>query len=127
MQNIVEVIADYTDEDNYTHIDAYFDTDPDSEGRTVAIVCNDTKKVYFIDNGVRNDPKVKEAINELLTKTEETETLEENLIDTVIEEIKSDILVGDLTAIFALLTFVPVKNLISFLPEEKWEAYNSLK
>ncbi len=60
-------------------------------------------------------------------KTEEREMLEENLIDTVIEEIKSDISVGDLTAIFELLKFVPVKHLISFLPEEKWETYNSLK
>ena len=37
------------------------------------------------------------------------------LIDRVIEEIKNDILVGDLTAIDELLTFVPKENLTSKL------------
>lgn len=47
------------------------------------------------------------------------------LIDRVIEEIKNDILVGDLTAIDALLTFVPKENLIAFLPEEEQERYEN--
>lgn len=47
------------------------------------------------------------------------------LIDRVIEEIKNDILVGDLTAIDELLTFVPKENLIAFLPEEEWERFEN--
>ena len=47
------------------------------------------------------------------------------LIDRVIEEIKNDILAGDLTAIDALLTFVPKENLIAFLPEEEWERFEN--
>ena len=45
------------------------------------------------------------------------------LIERVIEEIKKDILNGDLTAIDSLLTFVPKENLMSYLPEEEWERF----
>jgi hypothetical protein len=47
------------------------------------------------------------------------------LIDRVIEEIKNDILNGDLTAIDALLTFVPKENLIAFLPEDERERFEN--
>jgi hypothetical protein len=47
------------------------------------------------------------------------------LIDRVIEEIKNDILAGDLTAIDELLKFIPKENLISFLPEEEWERFEN--
>jgi hypothetical protein len=47
------------------------------------------------------------------------------LIDRVIEEIKKDILDGDLTAIDSLLTFVPKENLIAFLPEDEWERFEN--
>ena len=39
------------------------------------------------------------------------------VIDKVIEQIKKDIFVEDWTAIEELLTFVPLENLIGFLPE----------
>ena len=42
----------------------------------------------------------------------------DNLIDSVIEQIKEDIKDGDLTAIDELLRFVPKKNLIGYLPED---------
>jgi len=63
----MEFRNDYTDDDNYTHID-YWATDDenDEDGRTVAIVCNDTMKVYFIDNSFRNSEVVMELIKEVL-------------------------------------------------------------
>lgn len=44
--------------------------------------------------------------------------MSEKLIDDVIEQIKKDILSGDLTAIDELLRYVPTKNLEAFLSEE---------
>ena len=48
---------------------------------------------------------------------EETEDMD-NLVDSVIDQIKEDINGGDLTAIDELLRFVPKENLIGYLPEE---------
>lgn len=59
--------------------------------------------------------------------TEEREQLQDNLVDTVIEQIKKDIEVGDVSAIFAMLTYCPAEQLIQYLPEEKWEAYKELR
>lgn len=47
------------------------------------------------------------------------------LIDRVIEEIKRDFAMGDLTALDELLSFVPRENLIGYLPEEEWEQYEN--
>lgn len=47
---------------------------------------------------------------------EETEDMD-NLVDSVIDQIKEDINGGDLTAIDELLRFVPKENLIGYLPE----------
>ena len=47
------------------------------------------------------------------------------LVDRVIEEIKNNILAGDLTAIDELLKFIPKENLIAFLPEEEWERFEN--
>lgn len=66
MKPIHEVITDYTDDDNYTHIDVYHSSDPNSSGKSVAIVCRDTKKVYYIDNMYRRTPQVDEAIANVL-------------------------------------------------------------
>ena len=41
----------------------------------------------------------------------------QELIDAVLEQIKTDIKSGDLTAIAELLKFVPEKYLIGYLPE----------
>ncbi len=54
------------------------------------------------------------------------EELKQQLIDTVIDRIKFDLLNGDETAIDELLNFVPNKNLVWFLPERDWEKYQSL-
>ena len=55
---------DYTDEQNFTHIDAW--VDDNEEGRTIAIVCRDTKKVYFAENMYRDEPMVLTAISQVL-------------------------------------------------------------
>jgi DNA-directed RNA polymerase subunit RPC12/RpoP len=47
------------------------------------------------------------------------------LIDRVIEQIKSDIASGDITALDELLTFVPRENLIGFLPEEEHKRFEN--
>ncbi len=61
-----EVKNDYTDDQNYTHIDAWDSDDENAEGETVAIVCRATKKVFYIDNGFRLNEKVSAAITEVL-------------------------------------------------------------
>ena len=48
-----------------------------------------------------------------------------SLIDRVIEEIRKDFAMGDLTALDELLTFVPRENLIGYLPEEEWDKYEN--
>ncbi len=47
------------------------------------------------------------------------------LIERVLEQIKADLSMGDVTAIEELLSFVPKENLIGYLPEEKWEQYEN--
>ena len=66
MKHIAEIITDHIDEDNFQYVDAYFDDDADSEGKTIAMVCLDTKKVVFIHNEYRLVSKVKNAIKEIL-------------------------------------------------------------
>ena len=62
---ISEVKNDHIDDDNYCHIDVY-KTGNDSEvGQTVAIVCQDTGKVFFIDNAYRTNEEVNTAISEV--------------------------------------------------------------
>jgi hypothetical protein len=48
-----------------------------------------------------------------------------SLIDRVIEEIRKDFAIGDLTALDELLSFVPRENLIGYLPEEEWDKYEN--
>ena len=53
--------------------------------------------------------------------------LKSELIDIVIDTIESDINQSDKTAVDELLRFCPVDNLISYLPEELWKKFDSLK
>ena len=41
------------------------------------------------------------------------------VIDKVLIQIQNDLEAGDLTGVEELLTFVPLENLIGFLPEDK--------
>ena len=47
------------------------------------------------------------------------------LIERVVEQIKADLSMGDVTAIEELLSFVPRENLIGYLPEEEWERFEN--
>lgn len=47
--------------------------------------------------------------------------IEQQIIDAVINQIRYDISFGDETAIDELLGFVPVENLLGYLPEEDAE------
>lgn len=64
----MEIRADYIDDQNYLHIDVWQTEDDNEEGKTIAIVCCDTHKVYFIDNTMRNDHRIKDMINDILTE-----------------------------------------------------------
>jgi len=66
MEKITEVRTDHVDDENLQHIDAWFSEDENAEGKTIAVVDRDTKKVIFFDNRFRLDEKVKEAITEVL-------------------------------------------------------------
>lgn len=50
--------------------------------------------------------------------------LDSPLINRVVEQIKRDIEQNDETALCELLSFVPVKNLVQYLPEEEWTKFN---
>lgn len=50
----------------------------------------------------------------------------EQLIETVIQQIIVDVHCGDLEAVEELLGFVPVENLIGYLPEEEWKPFKHL-
>jgi len=52
--------------------------------------------------------------------------IQQDLIDAVINQIRYDISFGDETAIDELLGFVPVENLIGYLPEEDAEKFSIL-
>jgi len=51
----------------------------------------------------------------------------QKLVDEVIEEVKKDLLHGDETVLDELLKFIPVKNLLQALGEEKWKNYPEIK
>lgn len=80
-KKIVEVKTDFTDEQNYTFVDAYFDSNADSEGKSICAVCNDTSKVLFLDKYYCNDSKVLEAIEEI------KETLRKGVVLEVGQEV----------------------------------------
>jgi len=54
-----------------------------------------------------------------MTGNKTNEPTTDELIDSVIEQIKNDIELGDYTAIVELLLSVPRTALISYLPEEE--------
>lgn len=72
MDRYLEIRNDYTDDTGYTYIDVYLDEDDNGEeGKTVAIVCQDTGKVFFIDRDWFSHPSVMEAIEEVKPKVKE--------------------------------------------------------
>jgi len=125
MQVFAEVLTDYTDEAGNITIDAYPDTEPDSEnGRTVARVSPDGEVIRGTNIEITESdfqcPLVIEAIEEAKSEQEERK---QKLVDDVIEDLKESLVSGDFTVLDELLKFIPSKNLIQALPEEKWGDY----
>ena len=52
-------------------------------GKTVAIVCSDTGKVFYLDNSYRTNKSVTEAIDEIKTKDEISFVLSEDAINGI--------------------------------------------
>lgn len=120
MQVFVEVKTDYTDPDtgNIT-IDCYEDDDDNSDKtRMVAEVTPDGEVIRGTNPNITEadfqDPLVIEAIKEV---KEEQKGIKQAVIDLVLEQIKKDVAVGDMTAIDELLMFCPAKYLKGYLPE----------
>lgn len=51
----------------------------------------------------------------------------EDLIETVMKQIELDVHCSDLQAMEELLKFLPIENLISYLPEEDWKQFKHLR
>lgn len=51
----------------------------------------------------------------------------EELINEVIDSIKSDVANGDVTVLDELLRFIPKRNLIQSLSEERWSEFDEIK
>ena len=124
-QIFAEVLTDYTTPEGNITIDAFPDTNPDSEnGRVVAEVTPDGKTILGTNPEITEVdllcPLVIEAIKEARIIQEERK---EKLADDVLEQIKDDALNGDYEVLYELLKMVPSKNLIQALPEERWTNY----
>lgn len=66
LPKVFEVRNDYIDDNNYCHIDVYESEDENVEGKTVAIVCYNTGKVFYIDALYSLVPSVKEMIDKTI-------------------------------------------------------------
>ena len=125
-QIFVEVLTDHTDEETGNiALDAYPDANPDSEnGRTVAWVSPDGEVILGTNPENKSSEVecrlVKEAIEEVKSIQAE---LKQKLVDDVIEDLKESFASGDYTVLDELLKFIPTRNLVQALPEEKWSDY----
>lgn len=120
-----EVLWDYTEEGTGNiAIDAYKSRKADAEGVTVCWVTPDGEVLAGENSDYFSDIKcarVQEAIQ--LAKNEQAER-KEKVADDVLEQVKADAVHGDYEVLYELLAkFVPIKNLIQALPEEKWKDY----
>ena len=53
--------------------------------------------------------------------------MEDPVIEAVIAQMKEDFLMGDESAIYEMLEFLPRKNLLAYLPEEISEQLKKIK
>jgi len=51
----------------------------------------------------------------------------QDLIEIVMDQIKVDVRCGELEALEELLGFMPIVNLIEYLPEEDWKQFKHLR
>jgi hypothetical protein len=71
MEKIIYIRNTFVDDQNLTHIDCWFTDEDDDEGKTIAVVDMDTKKVIFFDNDYRNNSLVLASIKEVLNPNTE--------------------------------------------------------
>jgi hypothetical protein len=50
----------------------------------------------------------------------------QDLIDTVVNQMRQDVHYGDYSAVEGLLALSPAENLIAYLPEKDWKEFNHL-
>jgi hypothetical protein len=111
----MEIRNDYTDDQNYTHID--FWPDEGDEGRTIAVVCRDTKKAFFLDNTMRNDSEVKKAIQEVLDECDAKVPTAEQKIAILHAYIDLlDVIIGNGTTESARKSVGKLEKAFPFLP-----------
>lgn len=111
-----EVRNDYCEfETGLIFIDCWVDDDDNSEGISVATIDLDGTVTYKYPQEHFESSAVLEAIAEAIEIQKEQK---QKLIDECLEEIKNDVLSGDVTAIDELLKFIPAKNLRAYLPEK---------
>jgi hypothetical protein len=51
----------------------------------------------------------------------------QDLIETALKQIVMDVHCGDLEAIEELLNFLPIENVVQYLPEEDWKQFKHLR
>lgn len=51
--------------------------------------------------------------------------MEDPVIEAVIDQIKEDLLYGDVSALYELLDSMPRKNLLAYLPEEVSQKFDN--
>lgn len=70
--------------------------------------------------------EVLDIMNELKNKENINRDENQELVDAVIEDLKQSFAIGDYTVLDELLHFIPTKNLIQALPEERWKEFQNI-
>lgn len=70
--------------------------------------------------------EVLDIMNELKNKENINRDKNQELVDAVIEDLKQSFAIGDYTVLDELLHFIPTKNLIQALPEERWKEFQNI-
>jgi hypothetical protein len=124
-QKFVEVHSDYQDpETGNIAIDAYLTNDDETPGRTVCWVSPDGEIIKGTNPECEKDDLECSVVQEAIADAKNTqEENKQKLVDDVIEDLKDSFKHGDYTVLDELLKFIPSKNLIQALPEEKWKNY----
>lgn len=114
MERIWSEIRNDFEDNGIVHIDAWTTADDNENGSVIAKIDLATGEVVYNDDRAKKDEYAQEMIGEIL---------DQRLVDRVLDEIKKDVLAGDLTAVEELILNNSKKDLIAYLPEDEWESY----
>ena len=95
--------------DDIITIDAWLTDDDMEEGKVIAEIEADGQIIYK-DERAKTDPYAKEIIKE---------AHKQMLLDRVVDQIKRDIELSDVSAVEELLKFIDDEFLIGYLPEDQ--------